>query len=137
MSSLAQEESRSISENVTWGQRKRFADGKVMMPYKRFMGYEKGPDGQPRIVEAEAKIIREIYDLFISGRTPKMIAKEFTQRGVPTPGGQAKWYEGQTFEDERYAGAACRDGGNRAGSRRHWLRHGVMGQRLRAECSPR
>ena len=29
MSSLAQEESRSISENVTWGMRKRFADGKV------------------------------------------------------------------------------------------------------------
>ena len=28
MSSLAQEESRSISENCTWGQRKRFADGK-------------------------------------------------------------------------------------------------------------
>lgn len=28
MSSLAQEESRSISENVTWGHRKRFADGK-------------------------------------------------------------------------------------------------------------
>ena len=26
MSSLAQEESRSISENVTWGQRKRFAE---------------------------------------------------------------------------------------------------------------
>ena len=33
MSSLAQEESRSISENVTWGQRKRFADGKVSMAY--------------------------------------------------------------------------------------------------------
>ena len=33
MSSLAQEESRSISENVTWGHRKRFADGKVIMPY--------------------------------------------------------------------------------------------------------
>ena len=32
MSSLAQEESRSISENVTWGQRKRFADGKVNLP---------------------------------------------------------------------------------------------------------
>lgn len=32
MSSLAQEESRSISENVTWGQRKRFADGKVHLP---------------------------------------------------------------------------------------------------------
>ena len=37
MSSLAQEESRSISENVTWGQRKRFADGKVCLPYGRFL----------------------------------------------------------------------------------------------------
>ena len=32
MSSLAQEESRSISENVTWGQRKSFSDGKVKLP---------------------------------------------------------------------------------------------------------
>lgn len=36
MSSLAQEESRSISENVIWGHRKRFADGKVSIPYSRF-----------------------------------------------------------------------------------------------------
>lgn len=35
MSSLAQEESRSISENVTWGHRKRFADGKVSLAYSR------------------------------------------------------------------------------------------------------
>ena len=42
MSSLVQEESRSISENVTWGQRKRFADGKVSLPYKRFLGYKRG-----------------------------------------------------------------------------------------------
>ena len=38
MSSLAQEESRSISENVTWGQRKRFADGKVTVPFVRIYG---------------------------------------------------------------------------------------------------
>ena len=31
MSSIAQEESRNISEHVTWGMRKRFADGKVSM----------------------------------------------------------------------------------------------------------
>ena len=37
MSSLAQEESRSISENCTWGQRKRMADGKVSVPYARFL----------------------------------------------------------------------------------------------------
>lgn len=61
MSSLAQEESRSISENVTWGQRKRFADGKVSMPYKQFLGYEKGEDGTPVINEEEAAIVRLIY----------------------------------------------------------------------------
>lgn len=33
MSSLAQEESRSISENVTLGHRRRFADGKVSFAY--------------------------------------------------------------------------------------------------------
>ena len=39
MSSLAQEESRSISENTTWGHRKRFADGKVSVAYKRFLPF--------------------------------------------------------------------------------------------------
>ena len=60
MSSLAQEESRSISENVTWGWRKRIADGKVWVAYSHFLGYEKGPDGKMQIVEDEARIVREI-----------------------------------------------------------------------------
>lgn len=68
MSSLAQEESRSISENVTWGRRKRFADGKVSLPYKHFLGYEKGEDGAPKIIESEAKIVRLIYRLFLEGK---------------------------------------------------------------------
>ena len=41
MSSLAQEESRSISENTTWGKRKQFADGKGAVAYSRFLGYDK------------------------------------------------------------------------------------------------
>lgn len=44
MSSLAQEESRSISENVTWGHRKRFADGKDKWngaTVRRMLSYEK------------------------------------------------------------------------------------------------
>lgn len=53
---LLQEESRSISENVTWSQRKRFADEKVSLPYKQFLGYEKGEDGLPKIVEKKAAV---------------------------------------------------------------------------------
>ena len=91
MSSLAQEESRSISENVKWGVRKRFADGKVSLPYKRFLGYEKGSDGLPSIVEDEADIVRIIYRLFLYGKSPNYIASALTEAGFPTPGGKAKW----------------------------------------------
>ncbi len=65
MSSLAQEESRSISENVTWGQRKRFADGKVTVPFKRFLGYDRGEDGNLVINEEQAEIVRKIYGMFL------------------------------------------------------------------------
>jgi DNA invertase Pin-like site-specific DNA recombinase len=91
MSSLAQEESRSISENVTWGQRKRFSDGKVCVPYKRFLGYDKGEDGVLKVNEEEAILVRRIYRMFLDGATPHFIAKTFTDEGIPSPGGKEKW----------------------------------------------
>lgn len=109
MSSLAQEESRSISENVTWGQRKRFADGKVSLPYKSFLGYRKGSDGLPEIVPEEAEIVREIYKLFIQGKTVNWIATHLTAKGIPTPRGKEKW-QTSTIEsiltNEKYKGSA-------------------------------
>jgi len=109
MSSLAQEESRSISENVTWGQRKRFADGKVSMPYKRFLGYEKGEDGTPKIVESEAEIVRLIYQLFMEGRTSSAIAKYLAASGILSPGGKQKWQVATVnsiLTNEKYKGDA-------------------------------
>lgn len=84
MSSLAQEESRSISENVTWGQRKRFADGKVTICYSRFLGYKKGPDGEPAIDEHEAQIVRLIYRLCLYGKSDTYIARLLDEEGIPT-----------------------------------------------------
>lgn len=109
MSSLAQEESRSISENVTWGQRKRFADGKVSLPYKRFLGYAKGPDGLPVIVEEEALVIRLIYRLFLYGKSPSAIASYLTDEGLPTPSGKAVWRASvveSILTNEKYKGDA-------------------------------
>lgn len=109
MSSLAQEESRNLSENVTWGQRKRFADGKISLPYKQFLGYEKGEDGLPKIVEKEAKVIRQIYKAFLDGKTPSLIAKNLTAKGILTPSGKQKW-QSSTVEsiltNEKYKGDA-------------------------------
>ena len=96
MSSIAQEESRNISENVTWGIRKRFADGKVSMPYKRFMGYRRGEKGIPEIVEAEAKIVRGIFRRFLEGATSTMIAKELNGAGIPCPARKSQLGEDET-----------------------------------------
>lgn len=109
MSSLAQEESRSISENVTWGHRKRFADGKVSMPYKRFLGYEKGEDGLPKIVESEAKIVRMIYRMFMEGKTSSTIAKYLAVSRIPSPGGKKTWQVrtvDSILTNEKYKGDA-------------------------------
>lgn len=109
MSSLAQEESRSISENVTWGQRKRFADGKVSLPYKNFLGYKKGEDGLPEIVPQEAKIIRLIYKMFMDGKTLNAIAKYLMKENIPSPSGKEIWRT-STIEsiltNEKYKGSA-------------------------------
>ena len=109
MSSLAQEESRSISENVTWGKRKQFADGKVCLPYGRFLGYEKGEDGLPKIVPEQAKIVTYIYDLFMTGLTPNLICKRLMAEGIPSPSGKEKWAASTVrsiLTNEKYMGDA-------------------------------
>lgn len=69
MSSLAQEESRSISENVKWGIRKSFADGKVYLPHKNFIGYKYDENKNIIIDKDNEWVIRLIYKEFMSGRT--------------------------------------------------------------------
>ena len=109
MSSLAQEESRSISENTTWGHRKRFADGKVSVAYRRFLGYDKGPDGKMVVNEKEAPTIRLIYRLYLEGLSTHTIAADLTRRGLNTPGGKTKWNSGTVrsiLSNEKYKGDA-------------------------------
>ena len=109
MSSLAQEESRSISENCTWGQRKRFQDGKVTVPFKRFLGYDRGEDGNLVVNEEQAAIVRKIYGYFLQGRSPYHIAKLLTEQGISTPGGKKVWGKAvvqSILTNEKYKGDA-------------------------------
>ena len=109
MSSLAQEESRSISENCTWGQRKRMADGKVSVPFDHFVGYVRGEHGEMVINEEQAKTVRLIYDLFLQGLTPHAIAKRLTGMGILTPRKKEVWNQGTVrsiLTNEKYKGDA-------------------------------
>ena len=109
MSSLAQEESRSISENTTWGKRKSFADGKASVGFKTFLGYDRGPNGEFVINEEQAVTVRYIYKRFLEGFTPYHIAKELTEMGVETPAGKDKWHQSSVtsiLTNEKYKGDA-------------------------------
>jgi site-specific DNA recombinase len=109
MSSLAQEESRSISENCTWGQRKRFADGKVSVAYSRFLGYDRGPNGGLVINQEEAKTIRKIYRLFLEGMTPYGISRKLMEDGDLSPSHNTKWNAAtvkRILQNEKYKGDA-------------------------------
>ena len=109
MSSIAQEESRSISENVTLGQRKRFSDGRYSVPYKRFMGYDQGGTNQLVANEEQAKVVRLIYRLYLGGLTEQKICKFLESHGISAPSGGINWHKNvicNILKNEKYKGDA-------------------------------
>ena len=109
MSSLAQEESRSISENTRWGMRKAFQDGKAFVPFKHFLGYDRGPKGELVVNKEQAETVRLIYSLFLDGWTFYAIAAELTRRKIPTPYGKRVWSDctvKNILSNEKYKGDA-------------------------------
>ena len=109
LSSIAQEESRSISENVRWGKKRSMEAGKVSLPWSSFLGYEKGEDGLPKIVEKEAEIVRTIYKRYLEGASLHCIAEELNAAGIETPRKKAKWTSDgirRILTNEKYKGDA-------------------------------
>ena len=109
MSSLAQEESRSISENCTWGQRKRMADGKVSVLFSRFLGYDRGENGELVVNPEQAEIVKRIYTEFLQGATPHTIAAGLTADSIRSPGGKDRLNPKTVqsiLQNEKYKGDA-------------------------------
>ena len=80
LASFAQEEIRSLSENVRWGTRKRFEQG---IPNGRFLIYGYRWEGDHLVVEPEeAKIVRLIYDNFLKGLSAEATEKQLDEMGV-------------------------------------------------------
>ena len=89
--------------------RKRFADGKFSVGYSRFLGYDKGEEGNLAINEEQAKTVRLIFQLFLEGMTACRIAKELAARHILTVTGKEKW-NAKTIRgvltNEKYTGCA-------------------------------
>ena len=111
MSSLAQEESRSISENVKWGIVESMRKGKAYVPYKVFLGYDRGPNGEMIINKKQAALVKKIYEMYLEGYSPYYIAKEFEQKGYEFSKGRYHWYPStivSILKNEKYIGDALR-----------------------------
>lgn len=90
LASFAQEESRSISENVKWGIRKRFEKGELCGRPPVF-GY-KWVDGLLVIVPEEAAIVRRIFQNFLDGKSRLETERELNAEGITTKGG-GRWMD--------------------------------------------
>ena len=106
MASIAQEESRSISANISWAIRKRMENGTQKIPTACLLGYASDEDGNMVIVEDEAKVVRFIYKNFILGMHPSVIAQKLNKQGSTTVLGNP-WSAlsvRNILENEKYCG---------------------------------
>ncbi|MGU7919313.1 recombinase family protein [Streptococcus suis] len=109
LSSLAQDESRSISENATWGIRKKFERGEVRVNTTKFMGYDKDDNGRLIINPQQAETVKFIYEKFLDGYSPESIAKYLNDNEIPGWTGKANWYPSaiqKMLQNEKYKGDA-------------------------------
>ncbi len=93
MASLAQQESESLSQNVTIGIKHRFQQGKVMVNAKCFLGYDKDEDGHLVINPEQAEIVKRIFREYLEGASCQQIARGLERDGVPTARGNKRWYD--------------------------------------------
>ena len=109
LSSLAQDESRSISENSTWGIRKKFERGVIQVNTTNFMGYDKDEKGNLIINHEQAKVVRYIFDRFLEGYSPEFISKELREQAILGCTGKARWCPSaiwKMLQNEKYKGDA-------------------------------
>lgn len=106
LSSIAQEESSSISQNIRWGNQRRYSKGIAHKTYPPF-GYYYDEKNNLRIHEEQSGIIRRIFDEYVSGKGIAVIARELTAAGIKTPKGGDKWSVSTLREiltNEKYIG---------------------------------
>lgn len=102
LAAFAQEESRSISENLKWGIRKRYAKG--IGRWTPTYGYRKAQDGTVTVQPEEARVVSGIFEAYRKGCTIPEILIELT--GIPAPRG-GKWSKTSLqylLRNEKYVG---------------------------------
>lgn len=107
LSSLAQEESRNISENTTWGIRTKFKNGESHLNGAIIMGYDQAENGKMVINKEQAEVVRRIFIMYLEGFTTNMIAKVLNEEGIVGNKGKVSWNSNTIkgmLRNEKYKG---------------------------------
>lgn len=104
LSSMAESESVSISENEKWSIQRRFQNGTYIISYPPY-GYE-NKNGEMVIIPEQKKVIQRIFKEALDGKGTRAIANGLNERGIPSKKG-GKW-SGSTIngilKNETYTG---------------------------------
>lgn len=106
LSSFAQEESRSMSENNKWSIRKKFEQGELIINTERFLGYDKDEYGGLSINVKEALVVAFLYDMTLFGLGCSRLKNLLNFLEVKTVTG-GEWHEssiGSVLINEKYKG---------------------------------
>lgn len=81
MAAIAQDESRSNSENHRWAIRRRQASGEYKLGNRQILGYDADALGNPQ-PNGDAWIIQKIFEWFVDGQSIAQIAKGLNSLGA-------------------------------------------------------
>ena len=107
MAIVAEEESRSISNNIKWAIQKQFAQGHYLIHTKHFLGYSREEDNRIIIIPKQALAVRSIYQLYLDGKSIHQIALEMELREIESPEGNKNWSDStilSILKNEKYKG---------------------------------
>jgi site-specific DNA recombinase len=90
---VAELEREKIAERTQRGKRARAAAGKPLPGARAPYGYRWADSEKSRFVrdEPHARVVREIFDLFLSGLSLRAVAAQLEERSIPSPTGKARW----------------------------------------------
>ena len=108
ISMMAQEESRHISENVSWTFRKMMNQGIPFLTSSNFLGYDFDKEAKKLVInEKEAPIVRLIFDMYDQGYGTLEICRTLKEKGYKTLHGKDDWHSSviiNMLRNEKYCG---------------------------------
>ena len=107
LTAVNQEESLQKSQNIRWGIKRSFENEDSKYRNRICFGYRHDQDGKLAIDDAQAKIVKRIFCLYLNGSSLRQISSVLSIQGIKSPRGSPRWgleTLNNILANEKYAG---------------------------------